>query len=456
MARGQGGDQGLFDDQSRAAAAAPLAARMRPCDFSEFVGQEAVVGEGSVLRRALRAGEMPSLILWGPPGSGKTTLARLIATAAGARFVALSAVTAGVAELRAAVEEAQRRLVADGQRTVLFVDELHRFSRAQQDAILPHVEAGTVRFIGATTENPSFSVNGALLSRCQVVALGPLDEEAMRSLVLRALRDPERGLGALHCDLDEAAISTLIATAGGDARAVLNALELAASASAPDAQGARAIGAEAVREAFLHPALRHDKQGDLHYDIASALIKSIRGSDADATVYWLARLLEAGDDPMFAARRLVISAAEDIGLGDPQALSVAVAAMQATRFVGMPEARLPLSEAALYLALAPKSNSALRAYEAAAADVRREPVAAVPLHLRNAVTGLMREMGYGKGYRYAHDDPQGVASQEHLPESLRARRYYLPSAHGRETELGQRWQEIRARLRGRGARPEGE
>ena len=444
--KGDEGGGGLFDDPGRARAAMPLAARMRPQAFSSFVGQEDVVGEGSVLRRAIRQGELPSLLVWGPPGSGKTTLARLVAKEVQARFVALSAVTAGVAELRAEVAQARTRLLRDGERTVLFVDELHRFSRSQQDAILPHVEAGTVRLIGATTENPSLSINNALLSRCQVIVLAPLGPEAMRSVLERAVCDPEAGLGRLLVELEAGAYEELVRHAGRDARTALNALELAASATPPDAGGARRIGADAVREAFLHPALRHDRQGDFHYDLASALIKSVRGSDADAAVYWLARLIEAGEDPLFIARRIVISAAEDIGLADPAALGLAVAALQATQAIGLPEARLPLAEAVIYLALAPKSNSGLRAYDAAATDVRTQPDAPVPLHLRNAVTGMMRSMGYGKGYLYAHDAPEGVVTQAYLPERLAGRRYYLPSAHGREAHLMERWQALRARL----------
>ena len=451
---GESGGPGLFENPDGARAAMPLAARMRPRSFEEFVGQDAVIGEGSVLRRAIAQGELPSLLIWGPPGSGKTTLARLIAKAVGARFVALSAVTAGVAELRAEVAEARSRLLQDGMRTVLFIDELHRFSRSQQDAILPHVEAGTVRLIGATTENPSLSINNALLSRCQVVQLAPLPPDAMRVVLERAVHDSEAGLGRLAVEVDKEAFAELERYAGGDARTALNALELAASATAPDESGRRAIGVQAVREALLHPALRHDRQGDMHYDLASALIKSIRGSDADAAVYWLARLIEAGEDPLFVARRVVISAAEDVGLADPAALGIAVAAYQATQSIGLPEARLPLSEAVIYLALAPKSNSGLRAYDAAADDVRRQPGLPVPLHLRNAVTGMMRSLGYGKGYRYAHDDPEGVATQDYLPENLKGRRYYLPSAHGREAELGERWQSLLERLHRRGGREE--
>ncbi len=447
---GEGGGPGLFEDPERARSAMPLAARMRPRSFAEFVGQDAVIGEGSVLRRVIAQGELPSLLIWGPPGSGKTTLARLIAKAVGARFVALSAVTAGVADLRAEVAEARSRLMQDGVRTVLFIDELHRFSRSQQDAILPHVEAGTVRLIGATTENPSLSINNALLSRCQLIQLAPLDAAAMRVVLERATRDQESGLGRMGVELEPQAYQELERYAGGDARTALNALELAASATAPDGEGRRRIGLQAVREALLHPALRHDRQGDLHYDLASALIKSIRGSDADASVYWLARLIEAGEDPLFVARRIVISAAEDVGLGDPAALGIAVAAYQATQAIGLPEARLPLSEAVIYLALAPKSNSGLRAYDAAAEDVRRQPGVPVPLHLRNAVTGMMRSLGYGKGYQYAHDDPEGVVTQDYLPESLRGRRYYQPQTHGSEAQLAERWQNLFERLHRKG------
>ena len=444
---GQGGP-GLFEDPARARAAMPLAARMRPERFSEFVGQDDVCGEGSVLRRAIAQGELPSLIIWGPPGSGKTTLARLIAREVRASFVQLSAVTAGVAELRAAVAEAKERLLADGVRTVLFIDELHRFSRSQQDAILPHVEGGTVRLIGATTENPSLSIINALLSRCQVVVLRPLDDGAMRRVLERAVADGEAGLGRLAVELGDDAYRALIEYAGGDARTALNALELAASATAPDEDGRRRIGPEAVREAFLHPALRHDRQGDMHYDLASALIKSVRGSDADAAVYYLARLIEAGEDPLFVARRIVILAAEDIGLADPAALPLAVAAYQATESIGLPEARLPLSEAVIYLALAPKSNSALMAYDAAAEDVRALPQAPVPLHLRNAVTRMMRDMGYHKGYKYAHQDPAGVVRQDYLPRELAGHRYYAPKAIGREAQLKERWDALLQRIHG--------
>lgn len=444
---GEGGRvDGLFDDRAAVERAMPLAARLRPKDFREFVGQDAVTGERGILRRAAAQGDVPSLILWGPPGSGKTTLAGLLAHAVGARLVQISAVTAGVADIRGAVERAQTDL-RQGRRTVLFIDEIHRFNRAQQDAVLPHVEAGTVRLIGATTENPSLSVNNALLSRCQVVRLDALDAEAMERIVERALSDMEQGLGAQRCVLRPEAREELIRLAGGDARTMLNALELAASAAPPEEDGVRLLDRELIREAYLHPALRHDRKGDLHYDIASAMIKSVRGSDADAAVYWLARLLEGGEDPMFVARRIVISAAEDIGLADPAALPLALAALHATEKIGMPEARLPLSEAIIYLALAPKSNSAYLAYGAAADAVRRQPEAQVPLHLRNAPTGMMRDMGYGQGYRYAHDEEGGVARQGYLPEGIQGG-FYHPTERGRESELGPRWQELRRRIRG--------
>lgn len=438
---------GLFDDRAAVERAMPLAARLRPREFAEFVGQDEVTGERGILRRAAAQGDIPSLILWGPPGSGKTTLALLLARSVGARLVQVSAVSVGVAEIRGAVERARDEL-RQGRRTVLFIDEIHRFNKAQQDAVLPHVEAGTVRLIGATTENPSFSVNNALLSRCQVVRLEALAEEAMTRILDRALSDPEHGIGALRCDLAPDARAELIRLAGGDARTLLNALELAASAAAPDEDGVRRLDPELVREAYLHPALRHDRKGDLHYDIASAMIKSIRGSDADAAVYWLARLLEGGEDPMFAARRIAISAAEDIGLADPAALSIAVSALLMTEKIGMPEARLPLSEAVIYLALAPKSNSGLRAYGAAAEEVQRLPEAQVPLHLRNAPTRLMKDMGYGRGYRYAHDEPDAVAELRYLPEGVEGG-FYEPTDRGVESSLRARWEELRRRIRGR-------
>jgi putative ATPase len=416
---------------------APLATRMRPRTFEEFVGQHRAIGVGTVLRRAVDAGEVPSLILWGPPGSGKTTLAALIAGASNATFEAVSATSAGVADLRKVVERARERL-RTGRRTVLFIDEIHRFNKSQQDAVLPHVENATVTLLGATTENPSFEVNAALLSRSRVIRLEALEAEDLRSLIERALADPERGLGGQHVDVDAEAIDRLVSLSGGDARIALNSLELAVQAAVPDPAGVVRVTTADVEGALQNPALLYDRAGDQHYWLISAFIKSVRGSDPDAAVYWLARMLEAGEDPLFLARRMVILAAEDVGLADPQALSVAVAAQQAAHFIGMPEGFLPLTEAALYLAAAPKSNSVLRAYVAAAADVAETLHQPVPLHLRNAVTGLGRAMGFGTGYRYAHDHQGGVVEQQHLPDSLSGHQYYDPSTQGAERAVADR------------------
>ena len=421
---------------------APLAARVRPRTLEDVVGLDGLVGPGTPLRRAVESGRLPSLVLWGPPGSGKTTLARVLAAATGAEVAQLSAVESGVAELRGILAAARARQ-ARGGRTVLFVDELHRWSKSQQDAVLPHVESGLVTMIGATTENPSFEVNSALLSRCQVVRLHALADADIARLIRRALADGERGLGQHGLELAPEAEAHLLEVAGGDARVALNLLESAAAAAT--GAGADRIDAALVRAILARSVLRHDRRGDAHYDTISAMIKSVRGSDPDAAVFWLARLLEAGEDVVFVARRLVILAAEDIGLADPQALVVAVAAWQAAQFVGLPEARLPLAEAAIYLALAPKSNSALAAYDRAAAALAAHPAVEVPLHLRNAVTGLMRSEGYGAGYRYAHDHPDGVAPQEHLPGDLAGERFYRPGPRGAEAALAQRLEEIRRR-----------
>lgn len=415
---------------------APLAARMRPRTLGEFVGQRAAVGPDALLGRAAAGGALPSIILWGPPGCGKTTLARILAGEAEGEFVALSAVASGVAELRRVIGEAQQRREA-GIRTILFIDEIHRFNKAQQDVILPYVENGTVTLIGATTENPSFEVVAPLLSRVRVVRLEALGEEDLAGIIERALEDGERGLGSPALAIEEEALEALVEGAHGDARAALSALEIAADSAR--GEGRERIGAGDVRRALQERRPYYDKEGDYHYDAISAFIKSLRGSDPDAAVYWLARMVEAGEDPLFIVRRMVILAAEDIGLADPQALGVATSCQQAVHFIGMPEGFLPMAECALYLALAPKSNSALTAYARASEDARRTSHLPVPLHLRNAATGLMREMGYGSGYRYAHDEPEHYAEGErYLPEELGETRYYHAGSLGAEEALAER------------------
>ncbi len=434
--------QALFDGEDGSALAgvaptAPLAARMRPRTFDEFVGQEHLVGPGRALRRAIEADRLPSSILWGPPGTGKTTLAEVIARVTQAHFSPVSAVTAGVAELRKIVAEAKARQ-ARGGRTILFIDEIHRFNKAQQDVILPHVENGTVTLIGATTENPSFEVNAALLSRCRVYVLRALGDADVRAILQRARDDHERGLGDLDLAIEPAAVDRIVELANGDARAALNALELAVAAAPLGEDGRPAVTPQVVGEVVQQRSPRYDKGGEQHYDVISAFIKSLRGSDPDAALYWLARMIEAGEDPLFIVRRMVILAAEDVGLADPQALVVAVAAQQAVHFVGMPEGYLPMSEAALYLATAPKSNSAIAGYGRARAAIEETGNLPVPLHLRNAPTGLMKSLGYGAGYKYAHDYEGHRVAQQHLPDELAGRHFYEPGDQGYEARIAAR------------------
>jgi putative ATPase len=416
----------------------PLAARMRSRTFAEFVGQEHLVAEGRVFRKCIEADQLPSMILWGPPGSGKTTLAYIIANVTTAHFSPLSAVSAGVADLRRVIGEAKKRLKSSGQRTILFVDEIHRFNKAQQDAVLPFVENGTVTFIGATTENPSFEVIAPLLSRCRVFRLNLLSDEEVRLIVERAIKDVERGLGKFQITVGEEALRHLVTMSNGDARVALNALEMATFATLPGGDGLRSIDLSAIEEALQHRALLYDKSGDQHYDLISALHKSLRGSDPDAALYWLGRMLEAGEDPLYIARRLVRFASEDVGVADPQALMIAVAAQQAVHFVGLPEGNLALAEAVVYLAAAPKSNSLYQAYSRVQKDIQQGRNEPVPLHLRNPVTGLMRQTGYGRGYKYAHDYPDHFVKQQNLPSSLQGKRYYIPTEEGYEKEIADR------------------
>jgi len=430
---------------------APLADRVRPRSLDEILGQEDALGPDRPLRRAIEQDRLRSLILWGPPGSGKTTLAHVIRGTTRAHFEAMSAVLSGVKDVREILKAAEERRRRLGRRTIVFIDEIHRFNKAQQDALLSHVESGDIVLIGATTENPSFEVNAALLSRSRVVVLKPLAETVLESVLAQALKDDERGLGEWKASVSEDALRFLARAADGDARTALNVLELAVTTAEPGENGTREIDLEAMQQAFARKALLYDRAGEEHFNIISALHKSIRNSDADAGLYWLARMLEAGEDPLYVARRLVRFASEDVGLADPQALVLAMAAQQAVHFIGLPEGGLALAELVVYLASAPKSNAVYVAYGEAARDALETRAEPVPLWIRNAPTGLMKEQGYGRGYLYAHDEAEGVAGMECLPDGLVGRRYYRPTDRGTEKDLGARLEAARL-IRGKKTR----
>jgi len=428
----------LFPDEPAGPRApAPLAERMRPRTFDEFVGQEELLAPGKPLREAIERDLLQSIIFWGPPGTGKTTVARIIADMTKARFVSFSAVLAGIKEIREVMTEAERIRRSAGRRTIVFVDEIHRFNKAQQDAFLPRVEAGDIVLIGATTENPSFEVNAALLSRSKVFVLRGLTTEEVELILRRTLADPERGLGSERVSVDDDALSAIAVYANGDARVALNLVELSVAA-APIAGEVRGVTVERVQQAIQRRALLYDKSGEEHYNLISALHKSMRNSDPDASVYWLARMVEAGEDPLYIARRLVRFASEDIGNADPQALTVAVAAKDAVHFIGMPEGNTALAQAAIYLATAPKSNAVYEAYSRAAEDAHTDVAQPVPLHLRNAPTKLMKDLNYAKGYRYAHDEADAVADMPCLPNALEGRKYYQPPERAFEKEIKRR------------------
>jgi putative ATPase len=432
---------------------APLADRLRPRTLDEILGQEDILGPGKPLRKAIEGDALRSLILWGPPGSGKTTLAHVIRRLTRAHFEGLSAVLSGVKELRQILDAAASRRRREGRRTIVFIDEIHRFNKAQQDALLAHVESGDIVLIGATTENPSFEVNSALLSRSRVVVLKPLGEDVVVQILRHAVTDAERGLAAMQPSVADDALAFLARNSDGDARTALNVLELALTVTEPGADGTRGVDLAAMQQAFARKALLYDRAGEEHFNVISALHKSLRNSDADAALYWLARMIEGGEDPLYIARRLVRFASEDVGLADPQALVLAMAAQQAVHFVGLPECALALAELAVYLAAAPKSNALYVAYGAAAKDALETRAEPVPLWIRNAPTGLMRDLGYGSGYRYAHDEAEGVAGMKCLPDALRGRRYYRPTDRGREPAVAERLdaaRRVRERKQGQG------
>ncbi|MDD5758458.1 MAG: replication-associated recombination protein A [Desulfobulbaceae bacterium] len=418
---------------------------MRPQTLDEYVGQDHLMGKGKILWRLIETRYLPSLLLWGPPGIGKTTLARLLAKVSDAHFVFFSAVLSGVKDIRRIVEESQERRARDGAQTLLFVDEIHRFNKAQQDGFLPHVESGLLTLIGATTENPSFHVIAPLLSRCRVLVLESLSEEHLRTIILQALSNRERGLGVQEIAIDDAAMSHLIRMADGDARMALNSLEIAASLLRPDDAGAMILTLDIVEEAFQRRSLRYDKTGDEHYNLISALHKSLRDSDPDGALYWLARMLAAGEEPLYLARRLIRFASEDIGNADPQALAISIHGRDSYQALGSPEGDLALAQVVVYLATAPKSNAVYVAYKEVMHDINKMGSLPVPMHIRNAPTKLMKEIGYGKGYQYAHDHADGIVAQDHLPPELAGRRYYHPTNRGHEALIKDRltkWREI--------------
>ncbi len=417
---------------------APLADRMRPRTLDEFLGQDHLLGQGKVLRQAIESDLLPSMILWGPPGSGKTTLAMIIASTTGAQFLAFSAVLSGVKEIREVIQEAIEEWKYHKRRTILFVDEIHRFNKAQQDAFLPHVERGTIILIGATTENPSFEVISPLLSRTKVFTLHPLTEEEIKLILKRGLMDKERGLGQYKVEIEPEVLDGICRIANGDARIALNTLEMIVLTIPPAQQETRHIKKKDLEEVLQKKAFFYDKSGEEHYNIISALHKSLRGSDPDAALYWLGRMLEAGEDPLYIARRMIRFASEDVGIADPQALQVAVAAMEAFHFIGLPEGNLALAQAAVYLATAPKSNAIYTAYQRVQRDIKEIENMPVPLHIRNAPTQLMEDLGYGKDYKYPHDYPGHFVEEEYLPENLRGRTYYHPTEQGFEKEIKKR------------------